>query len=728
MALEPLGIQALAAGVPNFVRDLGSMDKAIGRVGSAGDSLGRQFVGLGNTVIKVGGILGTALVGAATAATGALAAVAAIGIREAVDAEKNVAALQSVLAATGGVAGITEQRALDLAMSLRDLAGGSDDAVIAAEAVLLRFKNIRGDAFEPALRLTLDLAAALGTDAASAAGQLGRALELPGEGLRALRLAGIILTDEQQKLIDGMVETGRIAEAQTFLMDALSTSIGGRAVAASKTLSGQFTILIGHIREQAESIGFVLIPSLGKLLQGLTPLVEQVLPLMVELFRSRIGPAIDRAVGFILRLAQALVDAGPLSIEFREALLSMLPQDLQDRIREFGDKVVGVFTQVRDFITENKDAIIGAIEGIGAALAAAAVVATIAQIAGILGRLTSPIGLLLTLIGLLKAGWDTNFMGMRDTLTNFWETTGKPIFDTLVTWLQDNLPRAIQTVSDLFSGEFAPALGEAGGFLQPIIDGVKELVDAFMLHVPSLVEEGQRFASFFSETLGPTVQRIVENIGIFLQALATFWREHGDEVIDVVGFLVRTVLATFEGFATLVTGIIAGLAALLTGDFEGAVQAITNGLEGLLEAATNVVGVKLDDFLDMWSGILDNLSIIISAALQGISDGIATWVQGVSDSIVGGLEGAIDAVADFLGLGSPSKLMMGIGQQMMEGLAAGIRGSTPMPAIALQTAAAQVVGAGPSSTTNLNLTVNSASRSEPIIGDFQMMQAMAEKI
>lgn len=728
MALDPLGIQAIAAGVPNFVRDLGKMDSAIAGVGRRGEDLGRQFIGLGNTVLKFSGVVGTALVGAAAAATGALVAIGSIGVREAIQAEEVTARLQAVLAATGGVAGITEERARELANSLRDLAGGSDEAVLGAEAVLLRFKNIRGQAFEPALRLALDLAAALGTDVASAADRLGRALELPGEGLRALRAAGIVLTDEQQKLIDNLVETGKIAEAQTFLMDTLATSIGGTAARAADTFSGQLTIMRNHILEQAEAIGFSLLPSLTKLLQGFVPLTEQVLPLLVELFRSRLAPAFDRIVDWILRMAQALADAGPFSLEFREALLALVPQEVQDRIFAFAETIQTWFTRVRDFIVGNKDAIVSAIEGIGAALAAAAIVATIARIAGVIGALTSPIGILLTLVGLLKAAWDTNFMGIRDTLTEFWETTGKPIFDTLVQWLETNIPNAIQFVSDLFSGKLGPALGEAGGFLQPIITGFQQLVDAFMLHVPSLVEEGGRFASFFSETLGPTVERIVENIGIFLSALAGFWREHGDEVIDVVGFLVRTVVATFEGFVLLVTGLIAGLAALLTGDFEGAGEAIKNALEGLLEAATNVVGVKLDEFLDMWSGILDNLSIIVITALQGISDGIATWVQDISDDIVGGLEGAIEAVADFLGLGSPSKLMMGIGQQMMEGLAAGIRGASPMPAVALQTAAAQVVGAGPTSTTNLNLTVNSASRSEPIIGDFQMMQSMAEKI
>src|SRR3990172_8991463 len=119
--VEDLGIRAVAFGLPEFLRGMQQMDKGIAGVGTRGESLSRQFASLGNSVIKFGSVLGTVVVGAA------------------------------------GAAGITAQKANELAFAYRDLAGGSDDAVKAAEAVLLRFKNIRGKAFEPALQITLHL-------------------------------------------------------------------------------------------------------------------------------------------------------------------------------------------------------------------------------------------------------------------------------------------------------------------------------------------------------------------------------------------------------------------------------------------------------------------------------------------------------------------------------------------------------------------------------------------
>ena len=80
------------------------MDKAISGVGARGDALARQFVGLGNSVIRLGTQFGTILVSAVGVATGALTAIAVVGIREAAEAERVGARLEAVLAATGGAA------------------------------------------------------------------------------------------------------------------------------------------------------------------------------------------------------------------------------------------------------------------------------------------------------------------------------------------------------------------------------------------------------------------------------------------------------------------------------------------------------------------------------------------------------------------------------------------------------------------------------------------------
>jgi hypothetical protein len=311
-----MGVHAVVEGLGKYLSDLNSMGGATSRTAGLLGTLGGAALTAGTAVVALAAA-------AAAAAVVGLGVATSIGIKEAVLAEDAVAKLDATLSAIGDTTDFTSQQLRDLAMQYRDLAGGSDEAVLGAETVLLRFSQLRGEAFEPALQITLDLAAAMGTDAATAAGMLGRALEVPGEGLRALKQAGIVLTDEQKDLIDKMVETGDVAGAQTFLMDALAHTIGGTAARAAETTGGQFQILKGHLLEAAESIGAKLLPVLGDLFDKY---IKPAIPVIEELARqfgtglaAGLGDIFDAAgetAGAIGELMTALGFAAPTANDF----------------------------------------------------------------------------------------------------------------------------------------------------------------------------------------------------------------------------------------------------------------------------------------------------------------------------------------------------------------------------------------------------------------------------
>src|SRR5690606_32217183 len=112
----------------------------------------------------------------------------------------------------------------------------SDEAVMSAQATLLRFNSMDGSNIERATRLTLDFAQVTGQDAATAATSLGKALEAPGEGMRALVQAGVVLTEGQRRYIDQLTESGRASEAQALVMGELERAIEGAAEAAGGTM------------------------------------------------------------------------------------------------------------------------------------------------------------------------------------------------------------------------------------------------------------------------------------------------------------------------------------------------------------------------------------------------------------------------------------------------------------------------------------------------------------
>lgn len=174
----------------------------------------------------------------AAAMVGALAAALRKVTTESIAAQKALAQQEAVLRSTGMAAGRTAEQLQAQAAALQKVTTFSDDAVMAAQNLLLTFTKLRGQEFDKTVEVTLDLATAMGTDASNAALQLGKALQDPVTGLTALRRAGVSFSEAQKETIKDLVETNRLAEAQRLILAELEVQFGGSAEAARNTLGG----------------------------------------------------------------------------------------------------------------------------------------------------------------------------------------------------------------------------------------------------------------------------------------------------------------------------------------------------------------------------------------------------------------------------------------------------------------------------------------------------------
>jgi phage-related minor tail protein len=127
-----------------------------------------------------------------------------------------------------------------------------DDAITSAQALLLTFTKIGGDIFPQAIRAAADMSTALGTDLQGAVTQLGKALNDPLKGITALGRAGVQFSESQKAMIEALVETGRVADAQRLILGELETQFGGSAVAARDTLGGALQALQNSVSNLLE--------------------------------------------------------------------------------------------------------------------------------------------------------------------------------------------------------------------------------------------------------------------------------------------------------------------------------------------------------------------------------------------------------------------------------------------------------------------------------------------
>ncbi|WP_302553753.1 phage tail tape measure protein [Comamonas kerstersii] len=159
------------------------------------------------------------------------------------NAEKEQALLAAALKATGQQAGYSQERLNDMAGAMEDLTGIGAGDFNQAQTVLLGFTNIVGKQLPEALRVAADFSVRTGATMASAAETIGRALDIPSEGMKSLQRQGFKFSESQIEAARQLEKTGRIAEAQKIVIDALDETYGGAAVAARDTLGGALDAL-----------------------------------------------------------------------------------------------------------------------------------------------------------------------------------------------------------------------------------------------------------------------------------------------------------------------------------------------------------------------------------------------------------------------------------------------------------------------------------------------------
>lgn len=217
----------------------------------------------------------------------ALATAIGLAVNEYREGAKVSKSVEQTIRSTGGAAGVTADEVEKLSLSLQKVTNFGDETISTVQGIFLGFKNLKENIFPQVTELALDMAQKFGS-AEAAAEFLGKALNNPIRGMNQLRREGIVFTADQKSVIENLVRTGQVAEAQALLLEKVAARYGGQAKAAADPLI-QLREVTGDIVQVIGGVFAPAVESAAKALKSVAFYLLEVNPTLIKIGAYALG-------------------------------------------------------------------------------------------------------------------------------------------------------------------------------------------------------------------------------------------------------------------------------------------------------------------------------------------------------------------------------------------------------------------------------------------------------
>lgn len=494
----------------------GDLDQARSKVENAMSSIGKVASNLTDGMQKIGTV---ALAGIGV--LGAAAAGAAVGIVSLASAAEPLIGLQKGFEATVTRIGSSTD------VMLRSLQDSSGELITnrdlmksfntAAALVSDDFAKRLPDAMVLVRKASLSTGQDMGFLFDSLVKGVGRISPMILDNL-GIQVSLTEVTERASKMFgkqaDALSKQEQQAALTEVIMEKLSKTYGD--VPDVAPTFAKFGVVLQNLKDD---IGLQLLPVLLPLAEKLLDIAKNVLPILVGIFENSVVPAIGTVTDFIGRFLDriqdlpSLIEEGFTPLEaIGEVLKTFFPDDMEEKIDAitsglsgFIEQVVAFAQPIIDFIMQNvnlQDVLIA----LGVVIASVIIPIVISLISTVAPLVLLFVGIVAA-IALLRNAWESDFGGIRTMLTGLFEKVILPNFEILRAWLAENLPKALQILSDFWTNVLKPAIDTVFAWIQGT------LFPWYMnVWVPLIQEKMtkalQILSDFWTNTLQPAIMKV----------------------------------------------------------------------------------------------------------------------------------------------------------------------------------------------------------------------------
>lgn len=493
--------------------------------------------------------------------------------------------------------------------------------------------------------------------------------------------------------------------------NALNTVLGylpGFVTGVTDTLvSLVSSIDVGQVVSAFQQVTAAIFSAFDEILPMLAPMVQQIVPALAQAFIQYQGILREIGVTVITAIAAGIGDNAESIFATLAATFGRLAEVVTTNLPVFLSAGMQILQTISDGLSQNSESIVATasqiigmlVDGLGTAIPmllqiGGQVVSMLAQ--AILENLDAITNVSVEIITFLCTSFNAAGVG------TFLESAGR-ILQALVDALVQSLPAIATGLSQILTG-----IGEFFGNRDNLWAIINAAMDILLALADGLVEALPALAGAALDIIIGLVSMITDT-----KNLARF----GEAALQILYKLADGLTAAVYRLAEPVRNLMQSLADFFTSfDWTGTGQKIIEKVKSGISAAWE--GLK-----NWFSGLIGDLVNLGSNVVEGVKDGISNAWNGLKSLVRGKSESIEDTARDALDTHSPSRVMMRVGHDVVDGLIVGWRDRMDL---LRSMVAADTLSVGVTAQTYLPFERSSAYAANAIARDFSPVQTGGE--
>lgn len=425
---------------------------------------------------------------------------------------------------------------------------------------------------------------------------------------------------------------------------------------------------LGVLLEMIEMVIQALPRFISAFIQALVDLATEIIaavPTLIKVFHALLSQILDTIIELVPKIVEALgtiitgfltlvAEQVPLLIETGFTILLAILQGIRDNIAEIVTLAIEILTTFVTTVADNMPMIVGS-----------AVLLLTSFLSAVAARASD----------IVKAGVDVlvQFLsGVRDNLAKVVAAVGEVIttFITEVGKLAKDIVKAgLGALTDFLKG-ISENLGD-------VIKAVGKVITTFITEVGNLagdiIEAGLGALTDFLEGIGNNLGDVINTV---TSVVTTFITQVGNMAGDIATAGADALIDFLDGVSNDIDRVI-----------DKGVEVIDKFIRGVADSAVRLANSAADALVDFLNGLADAIeknmprirgagARIANALVDGLVGGLADGIRKAANAAVELAKAAWDAAMNWLGIKSPSRKFIYIGQQMARGMTVALNKDT----------------------------------------------------